>query len=209
MKCASNQYKSICFFCTKCLQPAYLWPAVREAVVLILANFLLVLDHKSKLDVLTYSLQWDWIQLRYNSCMRLTDYICTIHVGGNSPSERLFCSNNRHRELNAWSACNREINRRDENKSIDGLKRRLSAVRCTLFSKRCSQTFITSKIALSVLLSSFYNLPLSLFHFLLLKVSDQSRRQCVRYFIDAPMSDIIVKQIVLSFLLFVTIQRCF
>ncbi len=152
------------FFCTKCLQPAYLWPAVQPAVVLILANFLSVLDHKSKLDGLTYSLQWDWIQLTCNSCMRLTDYIHTIHVGGNSSSERLVCSNNRHRELNAWSACNREINRRDKNKSIDSLKRRLSAVKCTLFSKRCSQTLITSKIALSVLLSSFYNLPLSLFH---------------------------------------------
>ncbi len=194
-------------FGTKCLQPAYLWPAVQQAVVLILANFLSVLDHKSKLNVLTYSLQWDWIQLRYNSCMRLTDHICTIHVGGNV--KRLVCSNNRHRELNAWSACNREINRSDENKSIEGLKRRLSAVRCTLFSKRCSQTLITNKIALSVLLSSFYNLPLSFFHFLSLKVSDQSSRQCVRYFIDAPMSDIILKLIVLSFLLLVTIQCCF
>lgn len=106
----------------------------------------------------------DWIQLRYNSCMRLTDHIRIIHRGGNMFSERLVCSNNRHRELNAWSARNREINRRDENKSVDGLKRRLSAAKCTLLSKRCAQTLITSQIALSVLLSSFYNLPLSCFH---------------------------------------------
>lgn len=178
-------------FCTKCLQPAYLLAGVQPAVVLILANFISILDRKSRLDHLTYSLRWDWIQLRSNSCMRLTDYIHIIHGGGSM--SRLVCSNIRHRELNAWSACNREISCRDENKSVDGLKKHLPAVKYTLFSKRCAQSLITSKIALSVLLSSFYNLPLSPFHSLSLKVSDQSQRQCVRYFIDTLWSDLNAK----------------
>lgn len=46
-------------FCTKCLQPTYLWPVVQLAVVLILDNFLSILDRKTRLDDLTYSLRWN------------------------------------------------------------------------------------------------------------------------------------------------------
>lgn len=115
-----------------------------------------------------------------------------MHGDDNTSSERLVCSNNRHKELNAWSACNREINRRDENKSLDGLKKHLSAVKCTLFTKCCAQTLITT-VCPSLLILQSPSFSLSRSTLALVKVSDQSQRQCVIYFTDMLRSDLNVK----------------
>lgn len=119
-----------------------------------------------------------------------------MHGGDHTSSERLVCSNNRHKELNAWSACNREINRRDENKSLDGLKKPfVSSEVHTFYQVLCININNTQNCSVcrSLLILQSPSFSLLRSTVALVKVCDQSQRQCVIYFTEMLRSDLNVK----------------
>lgn len=117
-------FKSIQIYldlCTKCLRPSYLWPGVQTAVVLILANFLFH-SGLQKPGWIISLIAWSRIGCTLSITVK-TDRLHQYNTwGDNTSSERWVCTNNRQRDLNAWSAYNREINRRDKKKVLMVLK---------------------------------------------------------------------------------------